>query len=168
MECAVDGRFGCRIEEHYPIVATSASVAVGVHLVEVALGEPVVLLGGIQDLVLGVHQEAFAVGVSEDEVHLHVELPEQLAERALRLDVGEAPSLAKFYAILVSPQERGDELFEQRVHVEYEGQLLYAPCAEAGRVALEQESAHLQQRFVLTVQSVQPDFREILRPHGQI
>jgi hypothetical protein len=39
MEGAVDRWFCCRVKEHDSIVAATASVAVSIHLVEVALGE---------------------------------------------------------------------------------------------------------------------------------
>ena len=124
MEYAVDGWFGCRVEEHDPLVAMTAGVAVSIHLVEVALGESVVQSGGIQNLVLRVYQETFALGIGKDEIDFHVELTEYPSQRALRFDIIESPLVAKFYAILVTPQEPGNELLEERVHVEDEGQLL--------------------------------------------
>ena len=43
------------------------------------------LFGGIEDLVFGVHQEAFAIGVGEDQVDLHGELAEQPPEHMYQI-----------------------------------------------------------------------------------
>ena len=71
-------------------------------------------------------------------------------------------------AVLVQVQKLRDELLEQHVHVENEGELDDTPCPKVQGRLLQKEPAKLEYRLVIPVQSIEMDAVHIERGYGRL
>ncbi len=109
---------GGGVEKDYLIVKMSTCAAVSVHLVEVCLCQPHMLLLGIQSFVLGIDEKAAVILIGQNEVYVHVELTEESAEAMLVIHVLQVSVISNHDFSHVPLQEHRDEYLEQAVHIE--------------------------------------------------